>query len=206
MFEGKPFRKVLRHLPRRVWKFALATDCVLRRSTVSLVEVQAWFGHAVCIFSINSEFLSVFQDVYPFIELLRSGRRRISPAVRQEMWLARQLAFITEVRLDAPYWPVVHIGDSSTYGYALLRTVASHSEQHRAAQGKERWRFHEVDAEAEDLLLDSEFLNAEGGLSPLGCVPPGLEARRRRRRLWLRIVGPGALLSPSPPRPPTVAG
>ena len=71
--------------------------------------------------------------------------------------------------------PKVHMGDSSTYGYALASTSSPAPEQWPPLDFKEKWRFLEVETPSSLRHCSPELVERVGGLSPLGGIPPGLD-------------------------------
>ena len=64
------------------------------------------------------------------------GRRAVMwPNVRRELRVIRGLFFLVEHNLSAVRLSVVQLGDSSTYGFSLMSTVATHEEI-----GRSSWR------------------------------------------------------------------
>ena len=141
---GVPRR--LRHTPRRVWRFRLATWALLRFAAVFVDAVEVWLGHAVCLCGLLRPALSILQDIYPFVQRNRHRRACLPRRVREEMHTMANLVLLCEVDLGAEFAREAYVGDSSDLGYALLYTTASHAECRNATQWKEKWRFHDVEA------------------------------------------------------------
>lgn len=165
-------RRLLRHKPRRIWKFRLASHALLSRRVVRGEELQVWLGRATCIAPLTPELLSVLQHSYRFVQDYWGSWGRLPAAVRQEVRLLASLCLLSGVALDAPMHPLIHVGDSSTHGYALLYGRMPVAACAGAARWKERWRFIEVEDASEAQLLDASWAEVLGGLSPLGGPGP----------------------------------
>lgn len=165
-------RRLLRHKPRRIWKFRLASHGLLSRRVVRGEELQVWLGHATCIASLTPELLSILQHSYRFVEDRWGSWGRLPGAVRQEVRLFASLCLLSEVAMDAPMHPLVHVGDSSTNGYALLYGRMPVAACVDAARWKERWRFIEVENATEVHHPSASWAETLGGLSPLGGPGP----------------------------------
>ena len=62
------------------------------------------------------------------------------------MWMASNLAFMSEANLALPWSSTVWVSDSSTYGYAVMWTRGSQKEIIDDGQFRERWRFAKLEA------------------------------------------------------------
>ena len=178
-----PGRRLLRHKPRRLWRFRLASQAILRRRGLRGLELQVWVGHATCLAALRPELLSILQHTYVFCEKLGSTWGVLPPAVRSEIWLFQALCFLAERPLDAPTSPLVHVGDSSDPGYALMYGTLPLPAVRSAMRWKERWRFLEVDPPAPLTHISGTWLEKLGGLSVAspddddGGLPPGAAGR-----------------------------
>lgn len=74
---------------------------------------------------------------YKFVSQHLGHRAVMWPNVRRELRIVQGLLFLVEYDLSAP--PTVHLGDSSTYGFALMDTSAQDREILRELSVRERW-------------------------------------------------------------------
>ena len=171
-------RHLLLQKPRRVWRAHLAGQALLRRSRASGLELQIWMGHIIHLVGLCRPALSVFQNIYPFIAQFSSRRGRLSPTVRQEIRMASWLVFLAGVDLQSPLASLVHMGDSSTQGYAVMSTRATPREVRHEFRLRERWRFADVADDFQPAVLDASICDEMAGLSPLGGAPDEQDAAR----------------------------
>ena len=146
----------LRHVPNRVWRLYGATRALLRRRRLSSAALRVWLGHAVCVFGLIRPAMSCFSACYRFVSLDSTVRVPIWNSVRAELRMALGLFFLAEVNLGAAYSRDVGCGDSSGYGYALLRREATDAELREAFRYRERWRFLAVPVEGSSPVLGPE--------------------------------------------------
>ena len=131
----------LRHVPRRVWRLYGASRALLRRQRLSSAALRVWLGHAICVFNLVRPAMSCFSACYRFVALESQGRVPVWNSVRAEIRMALGLFFLAEVNLAAPMCRDVGCGDSSGFGYALLRRQATDAQLRDATEHRERWRF-----------------------------------------------------------------
>ena len=156
--------RTLRHRSLRVWRFRLATRALLARTRVRGAELEVWLGHAVHLCSLARPLLSVLSQVYSFVFEHRLGSAILWRGVRREMWMMHNLVFLAEVRLDQPYNPEVYLGDSSSYGYALMSTLADGNEIEEEFRWRERWRLVTASGRLPMPFLESERLDELFGI------------------------------------------
>jgi hypothetical protein len=116
--------------------------------------MRVWLGHVVNHFQIMRSGLSCLHACYRFTQQALGRRVPVWPSVRYEMRLVMGLVFVGQADWGAAHWPEVYLGDSSTYGMALMSTQASTREVRQAMEFREKWRLVEVEE--------------EGGNEPLG--------------------------------------
>eukprot|EP00969_Alexandrium_andersonii_P061053 2690794-Alexandrium_andersonii.AAC.1 len=100
-------------------------------------------GHLINAFVINRSMMACLDQVWAFIERHGGCIAELPPAVARELAVARQLVLVAEHDWYAPFAEHAYISDSSTFGYALLETVAEDSELADVCKWKEVWRFQE---------------------------------------------------------------
>ena len=83
------------------------------------------------------------------------------PNVRRELRQIMGWVFLVEHELTAPRSETVHLGDSSTYGFALMSTKASSARIGKEVTIREKWRFLEgrLDERAATLGDDEEAMS-----------------------------------------------
>ena len=132
---------LLMNKPKRVWKFAQATAALLRRSKLKGEILQIWTGHFTSLCAVAPFGLSILNHVYRFIKVALGKRTTVWSSVRAEMKSAAALVWLCWKRLDAPLLRSVEVGDSSSYGYALMVTEAPRELIAQAIRVHEKWRF-----------------------------------------------------------------
>lgn len=93
---------VLKNKSSRVWKFARATEALLRRKKFNGHILQIWPGHFTSLCSVAPWGLSCLQRVYRFIEFAGVGRKVVWSSVRQKLKFASALVWMTWRFLAAP--------------------------------------------------------------------------------------------------------
>lgn len=134
-------RKRLSNKPKRLWKFFFATLGILRRKKLHGHVLQVWAGHYTSLCSHTPWGLSALQHIYRFIEVSQHKRVRVWPSVRQELKLACSLIWMTWKDLGAPYCRLVDVGDSSSFGYAMMTCDPGKPRVKSAMSFHEKWRF-----------------------------------------------------------------
>ena len=86
------------------------------------MEMQVWIGHYINICQLYRQLLAVLEESYAWMMSVGTGRAPLPPAVREELWMACNLAFMSEANLALPWSSTVWVSDSSTYGYAVMWT------------------------------------------------------------------------------------
>ena len=117
----------------------MAARALLGRAQVNVLELQVWIGHSVNICHVCRPLLSVLEAVYGWLTAVGSGRAPLWPAVREELWLASNLCFLSEANLSLPWAPTVYISDSSDFGFAVMWTRATPREIVEDGRYRERW-------------------------------------------------------------------
>ena len=82
--------------------------------------------------------------------------------------MASWLVFLAGVDLHAPVGSLVHMGDASSKGFALLSTRAAPHEVRHELKVRERWRFTDVSDEFQPAAVDVGLCDQLAGLCPLG--------------------------------------
>lgn len=136
-------RVVLRNTLKRSWKLWLATKAILRRRRVSGELMRVWLGHINFFFQLARPALSSLSACYRFTASNLGRRAALWPNVRRELRTVLGLIFLVEHDLTAERSEVVHLGDSSTYGFSLMQTTATREEIDRELKFREKWRFLE---------------------------------------------------------------
>ena len=150
-------RGILSNKPRRVWKFALATEALLRRRKLSTEILQVWTGHFTSLCSITPWGLSALQQVYRFMQKSNGKRIEVWPSVRSELKIAASLAWLTWRDLTAPVMRTVETGDASTSGYALMACYPPHDLTWPAMRVHEKWRFISMPASLKECAAHQDL-------------------------------------------------
>ena len=127
--------------PARVWRFAKATEALLRRRKLKGHALQIWTGHYTALCGLTPWGLSALQHVYRFIESAGDKRIAVWPSVRRELKIAGSLVWMTWRQLTSLPMKVVEAGDSSTSGFAMMACYPDASVTREAMRTHERWRF-----------------------------------------------------------------
>eukprot|EP00438_Fugacium_kawagutii_P030000 Skav225301 [mRNA] locus=scaffold445:112717:116856:+ [translate_table: standard] len=133
--------RCLMNKPHRVWRFALATQAILRRKKIRGDVLQVWTGHFTALCSLTPWGLACLQDTYRFIQTHEGRRGVIWPSVRQELKIAGALAWMCWRSLDSPIMHLVEVGDSATSGYALMASEPDPGIVRQSMLVHEKWRF-----------------------------------------------------------------
>ena len=162
--------KRIRHRPARAWRLYYATCALLKRGRVKGEMLRTWAGHVVNHFQLLKPAMSCLFSTYRFIQANLGRRAMMWTAVRTELRLVKGLIFLGGVDWTSEFSSDVYLGDSSTFGYALMITKASREEVKEAMKSKERWRF----IEADEVNLDQlEMTNsAVKGYTPGSAIGP----------------------------------
>lgn len=154
--------RCIRHRPKRAWRLYKATRALLKRGRIHGETLRIWLGHVVNHFQLMKPAMSCLHACYRFVQSALSRRTMVWPSVRIELRLVMGLVFLGQVDWSSKYNEEVYLGDSSTYGYSLMRTLAEPSEVQKAMKYEERWRF--IEAEVDDLHADdtSSFSQVQG--------------------------------------------
>ena len=134
---------VVRNKLSRAWKLWVATRGLLRRKRISGELMRVWLGHVNFFFQISRSCLSSLSACYRFSSTYLGKRGPVWPNVRHELRTVLGLLFLVEHSLTSRRSDVVHLGDSSTYGFAIMSTRATAEEINAELLVRERWRFLE---------------------------------------------------------------
>ena len=121
-------RVFIRNKTSRAWRLYLSTKAILKRKRVSGDLLRVWLGHTNFFFQLSRLGLSCPSAVYKFSAMHLGRRAPMWPNVRRELRQIMGLVFLVEHELTAPRSETVHLGDSSTYGFARMFTKASSAE------------------------------------------------------------------------------
>ena len=132
---------VVRNTRHRAWKLWLATKGMIKRQRLSGELVRVWLGHVNFYFSLCRPCLSTLSSCYRFAAVHLGHRAVVWQNVRKEMREVMGLIFLVERDLLAARSPLVHLGDSSMFGFSLMSTVATDAEIKRELEVKEKWGF-----------------------------------------------------------------
>ena len=113
-------QRLIRPGRRRVWRLFRAAQALLGRASVHVMEMQVWIGHYINICQLSRPLLAVLEESYAWMTSVGTGRAPLPPAVREELWMASNFAFMSEANRALPWSATVWISDSSTYGYAVM--------------------------------------------------------------------------------------
>ena len=178
---------VIMNKPSRVWRFAKATQALLRRRKLKGHTLQIWTGHYTALCGLTPWGLAALQHVYRFIETAGEKRLHVWPSVRKELKIAGSLVWMTWRQLTATPMKVVEAGDSSSSGFAMTACYPEVSLTREAMRTHERWRFiampdelkkhataHDIDA-FQDALRG---LLVTGDRAPLSDAPKKMHDER----------------------------
>ena len=76
--------KLVRNKGTRLWRVYMSAIAICRRSKIRPEVVEVWVGHATSVFRLTPYFLSVFSQVYRFVQSSRGRRVQLWPSVRSE--------------------------------------------------------------------------------------------------------------------------
>lgn len=155
-------QRCIRHRNKRAWRLYLATKALLRRGRVHGETMRIWLGHVVNHFQLMRPAMSCLHASYRFVQHALSSRAMMWPSVRFELRLVAGLVFLGQLDWASPYHTEVYLGDSSTYGYSLMSTIATSSEVREAMRYEERWRF-----------IEAETVDKEVGIGGISCPVVG---------------------------------
>ena len=131
----------VRNTRRRTWRLWLATRALVRRQRLSGELMRVWLGHVNYFFQLARPALSCLSSCYRFASTHLGRRGPVWPNVRREMRLIQGLLFLAEHDMLADISPVVHLGDSSMYGFSLMFAEAGPDVIRRELEVREKWRF-----------------------------------------------------------------
>ncbi|CAE7246456.1 unnamed protein product [Symbiodinium sp. CCMP2592] len=131
----------VRNTRLRAWRLWLATRGMAKRQRLSGELVRVWLGHVNFYFAIARPCLSVLSSCYRFASQNLGRRAVVWPNVRKELREVMGLIFMVEHDLLSERSPLVHLGDSSMFGFSLMSTVATDAEIKRELEVKEKWGF-----------------------------------------------------------------
>ena len=132
---------VVRNTRLRAWRLWLATRGMAKRQRLSGELVRVWLGHVNFYFAIARPCLSVLSSCYRFASQNLGRRAVVWPNVRKELREVMGLIFMVEHDLLSERSPLVHLGDSSMFGFSLMSTVATDAEIKKELEVKEKWGF-----------------------------------------------------------------
>ena len=151
---------ILRNTSKRTWRLWRATRALLGRHRVSGEVLRVWLGHVNFFFQLARSGLSALSACYRFVACSLGRRRALWPNVRKELRIVLGLLPLVEHDLGTARSEVVHLGDSSTYGFAIMDTIATREEVNRELRVRERWRFLEGRVEQdEEQLIDPDAIS-----------------------------------------------
>lgn len=195
----------LRNKISRAWKLWFATKALLQRGRVSGEVLRVWLGHVNFFFQLGRSGLSALSATYKFVNQHLGHRAVLWPNVRSELRTIQGLLFLVEHDLTATVSTTVHLGDSSTYGFALMDSAAEAHEIQRELAVREKWRFlqgrllDDAVLEEDPDALHNHYDRGHSAVSPLGVKTSyGRELQeklgemdvRRHRQKKHRLFGP----------------
>ena len=113
---------VVRNTRLRACKLWLATRGMAKRQRLS---VRAWVGHVKFYFAIARPDLSVLSSRYRFASQALGRRVVVWPNIGKELREVMGLIFMVEHNLLSERSSVVHLGESSMFGFSLMSTRRS---------------------------------------------------------------------------------
>ncbi|OLQ05790.1 hypothetical protein AK812_SmicGene10971 [Symbiodinium microadriaticum] len=143
---------------RRVWKVRFAIRGVIARRRATGREIERIVGHASFICLARRESLSIFGEVYRFIQRHRnhSGEVRLPRLVRHELELWSAVSPLIRVDLQAQWSSDVTAVDASFFGFGAVTSKMPLDLVRSLGRWNERWRFADEDArKARDLAKGS---------------------------------------------------
>ena len=182
---------IFRPKSHRVWRVRLAFLHMLCIGKVSGRQLEKVLGHATFLCLGRREALSIFGDIFTFIQKHYHYPHRIWKSVRREIQIFVGICPLIWRNLASPWDPEVVAVDASTWGLGATSTSFSHDEIGELGRFAERWRFQTAQhnkprvsafgADVSDAAQDygaaiwaNTDLQASSGLQPLRVV----EAKR----------------------------
>ena len=142
---------------RRVWKVRFAIKGVIARRRATGREIERIVGHASFICLARRESLSIFGEVYRFIQRHRnhSGEVRLPRLVRHELELWSAVSPLIRVDLQAQWSTDVTAVDASFFGLGAVTSKMPLDLVRSLGRWNERWRFADEGArKARDLAKE----------------------------------------------------
>ena len=152
---------------RRSWRLYLALHGLRVRGRVRGEHLRVVLGHVINHFQIMRCSYSAISSSYKFVQHSLGHRCSLWPSVRRELRVLAGLVLVAEAPLDAQISPVVHVSDSSMFGYVLMSTKASIEHIRSEIRYKGSWRFVEQEIDDGPLLVPASEYDYSGGLSQL---------------------------------------
>ena len=111
-------RRRIRHRAKRAWRLYYATKALLKRGRINGGTLRVWLGHGV----------NHFQLLRPAMAWLHSCYRFAQAALGRRMLDWDETCHWSHFPGVGWASAGVYLGDSSTYGYALMSTIANRDE------------------------------------------------------------------------------
>lgn len=187
--------RTIRHRPGRAWRLYYATCALLKRGRVRGETLRIWAGHVVNHFQLLRPALSCLFSTYRFIQASLGRRMMMWTSVRTELRLVKGLCFLGGLDWASEFSRDVYLGDSSTFGYALMVTTATKNEVKEAMKCRERWRFIEAEGGNDpDGVPDASFVKGytpDCAIGPRTSFGRALQQQQEERHFFRRRARPG---------------
>ena len=158
-------RRRIRHRAKRAWRLYYATKALTKRGRINGETLRVWLGHVVNHFQLLRPAMACLHSCYRFVQAALGRRMLVWNSVRTEMRLVTGLIFLGGIDWASEFSTEVYLGDSSTYGYALMSTIANREDVREAMRHEERWRFIEAEDEVNS-GMQSHHANEVKGYTP----------------------------------------
>ena len=134
-------RGIVAPVPERLQKVRLALLWLSRRPKVSGKQVERLLGHCIHLMLLRRELLSIFRNLYDFVQNCYSSRHKLyESAAREAKWASHLLGLCT-VDMKKTWSTTVTASDASLSGIAVCRGEWDFSDVVEAGGQKEPWRY-----------------------------------------------------------------
>lgn len=139
---GWQFRgAAIQPVPKRVWRVRLAMSQLLKQGACSGKELEKVIGHAAVICLGRRESLSVFGEVYTFIQRYYHSVRKLWKSVRRELQIFVGICPLIWRDLAMGWDKEVTAIDASNWGLGATTSFFPDHEVRELGKFSERWRF-----------------------------------------------------------------
>ena len=134
-------RGIVSPVPERLQKVRLALLWMSRQPRVTGKQVERLLGHCIHLMLLRRELLSIFRNLYDFVQSSYTTRQRLfASAAREAKWASHLLGLCT-VDLRRDWSSIVTASDASLSGIAVCRSEWDMGDVVRTGGQKEPWRY-----------------------------------------------------------------